>query len=182
MVGDFTIREGDRVTTSTPITTIDQAEGLEAYVNVPLERVGDLRPGLTVELLGSSGDAIASNPVTFVASRADDATQSVLVKAALREVPPSIRVQQSVRARIIWAEAPALSVPVLAVSRLAGQYFVFVAEPGADGAGFVAHQKPVSLGPIVGDEYLVLGGLTAGDRVITSNIQKIGDGAPVRPS
>lgn len=183
VVGDLTIREGDRVTASTPITTIDQMEGLEAYVNVPLERIGDLRQGLTVELLGSNGEVIASNPITFIATRADDATQSVLVKAALKQVPPSVRVQQYVRARIIWTDAPGLAVPVLAVSRLAGQYFVFVAESaGSDKQGFVARQKPVTLGEVIGDEYRVLGGLQAGERVIISNLQKIGDGAPVNPS
>ena len=77
IVGEIPIRRGDRVTTASAITTIDQAEGMEAYVNVPLERAADLRPGLTVELLDSSGAVIASNPVTFIAPRADDATQSV---------------------------------------------------------------------------------------------------------
>ena len=42
IVGDIPIRQGDRVTPATVITTIDQPEGLEAYVNVPLERAGEL--------------------------------------------------------------------------------------------------------------------------------------------
>ena len=46
------------------ITTIDQPEGLEAYINVPLERAMDLRRGLTVELLDRNGEVIASNPIT----------------------------------------------------------------------------------------------------------------------
>ncbi|MBM3821129.1 MAG: efflux RND transporter periplasmic adaptor subunit, partial [Acidimicrobiia bacterium] len=66
MVGDLSIREGDRVTPATPITTIDEPQGLEAYLNVPLERSLDLRPGLTVELLNADGQVIASNPVTFI--------------------------------------------------------------------------------------------------------------------
>ena len=180
VVGDIPVREGDRVTPSTAITTIDQAEGLEAYINVPLERAGELRPGLTVELLGGSGEVIASTPVTFVAPRADDATQSVLVKATLRRMPPSLRVMQYVRARIVWTNAPALSVPVVAVSRIAGQYFVYVAE--AADQGFVARQTPVTLGDVLGDSYVVRGGLEPGARVIVSNVQKLGDGAPVKPS
>ena len=38
IVGDIAIRQGDRITPSTAVTTIDQAQGLEAYINVPLER------------------------------------------------------------------------------------------------------------------------------------------------
>jgi RND family efflux transporter MFP subunit len=180
IVGDIPIRQGDRVTPSTVITTIDQAEGLEAYVNVPLERAAALAPGLTVELLDSAGAVIASNPVTFIAPRADDATQSVLVKATLRQMPPGLRVMQYARARIIWSNEPGLAVPVVAVTRLAGQHFVFVAEPNDQ--GFVARQKPITVAGVVGDDYVVRRGLQAGERVIVSNIQKIGDGAPVKPS
>ena len=140
----------------------------------------DLRPGLTVELLDSDGKVIASNPITFIAPRADDATQSVLVKATLRQMPPSIRVMQYVRARIIWSNEPALAVPVVAVTRMAGQHFVFVAEQAEQ--GFVARQKPVTVGEVIGDNYIVQRRPRAGDRVIVSNVQKIGDGAPVKPS
>jgi RND family efflux transporter MFP subunit len=180
VVGDIPIRQGDRVTTSTVITTIDQPEGLEAYINVPLERAMDLRRGLTVELLDTDGEVIASNPITFIAPRADDATQTVLVKATLRHMPPAIRVMQYVRARIIWTNEPALAIPVVAVTRVAGQHFVFVAEQGEK--GFVARQKAVTLGNVLGEDYIVRAGLDPGAQVIVSNVQKLGDGAPVKPS
>jgi len=178
IVGDIPVREGDRVTTATPITTIDQAEGLEAYVNVPLERSTELREGLTIELLDSAGMVVAANPITFVAPRADDATQTVLVKATLRQRPPGLRVMQYVRARLVWNNDPALLVPIVAVNRIAGQHFVFVAEGAGDTV--VARQKPITIGPIVVDSYIVLRGLAAGDRVIVSNVQKIGEGSPVK--
>jgi RND family efflux transporter MFP subunit len=180
VIGDIPVRAGDRITSGTIITTIDQPEGLEAYVNVPLERASQLKLGLTVELLGPDGTVIASNPVTFIAPRADDATQTVLVKATLTRLPPGLRVMQYVRARLIWSNDMALTVPVLAVNRLAGQHFVFVAEPAQQ--GFVARQKPVTLGEVIGDEYVVSGGLQSGQRVIVSNLQKIGDGVPVKPA
>ena len=52
--------------------------------------------------------------------------------------------------------------PVVAVSRISGQFFVFVAEPG-DG-GLVAQQRPVAVGRMTGNDYLVPGGLKAGDK------------------
>lgn len=180
IIGDIAIRQGDRVTPSTVITTIDQPEGLEAYINVPLERSMDLRPGLTVELLDAGGGVIASTPITFIAPRADDGTQSVLVKATLRQMPRGVRVLQYVRARIVWSREPVLAVPIVAVTRLAGQHFVFVAE--ARDQGFVARQTPVTIAGVVGDDYIVGSGVAAGARVIVSNVQKLGDGAPVKPS
>jgi RND family efflux transporter MFP subunit len=178
MVGDVPVRTGDRVTTSTIITTIDEPQGLEAYVSGPLERASDLRPGLPVELLDDSGTVLAENPITFIAPRADDATQSVLVKAQLRNHPPPLRVLQYARARIVWSNDPAQTVPVVAVNRLGGQYFVFVAETAKKGR--VARQKPIAVGEIIGDDYVVRSGLKPGELVIVSNLQKIGDGAPVR--
>ena len=179
IVGDIEVRPGDRVTPSTLITTIDAAEGLEAYVNVPLERAAALRPGLTVELLDADGQGISTTPSTCIAPRADDATQSILVKATLRARPPGIRVQQYVRARIIWTNEPAISVPVVAVNRISGQYFVFVAEQGQ--GGLVARQKPVTVGDLIGDSYIVRSGVKEGEKVIVSNIQKLQDGVPVKP-
>ena len=180
IIGDIPVRQGDSVTPATVITTIDQGDELEAYINVPLEEATRLRPGLTVDLLGSDGEVIASNPITFIAPRADDATQSVLAKATLRQSLPSIRIMQYVRARIIWNNDPGLVVPLVAVSRIGGQYFVLVAEEGEKGA--VARQRPVSLGEVIGEDYLVRSGLKPGEKVIVSNLQKIRDGAPIKPS
>ncbi len=179
MVGDIEIRVGDRVETSTIITTVDESAGLEVYIAVPLEQAAALKVGLPVQLLDTAGEVLATNPISFVAPRADDATQSVLVKSLLRQASP-LRVMQYVRARIVWSTAPGLAVPIVAVNRVSGAYFVFVAE--AAQGGTVARQRPVQVGEIIGDEYVVRGGLKAGDRVITSGIQKIGDGAPVTQS
>jgi RND family efflux transporter MFP subunit len=179
VVGDMPVRQGDRVTTSTLITTLDQSEGLEVYISVPLERASDLKLGVPVELLDKDGKVIATNAVTFIAPRADDATQTVLVKSLLHDAPESLRVLQYVRARIVWSTQPGLAVPVVAVNRVSGAYFCFVAEP--QGQNFVARQKPLQVGEVIGDEYIVRGGLKPGDRVIVSGIQKLGDGAPVSP-
>jgi RND family efflux transporter MFP subunit len=178
VVGEIPVRVGDRVTSATAITTIDQNEALEAYIQVPLNRSPDLRLGLPVQLLDPEGKAAVTNPITFVAPRVDDATQTVLVKAALREVPPQLRVQQFVRARIIWSSTPGITLPLTAVTRISGQFFCYVAESTPQGV--VARQRPVQVGELIGNDYVVLGGLKAGERVIESGIQKVGDGAPIK--
>ena len=179
IVGDIPIREGDRVTPATVITTIDDNTELEAYVEVPLDRSPDLRVGLPLQLLDSQGRVAVTNAITFVAPRVDDATQTVLVKSRLRDVPPSVRVQQFVRARIIWRNTPGVTVPMTAVTRISGQYFAFVAEQAEN--GLIARQRPVQVGELIGNDYVVAGGLKAGDRVVVAGIQKIGDGAPIKP-
>lgn len=179
VIGDIPVRIGDRVTPATVITTIDDNSALEAYIQVPLDRSPQLRVGLPVQLLDEGGKPNATNTITFVAPRVDDRTQTVLVKSLLRESPPSVRAQQFARARIIWRSEPGLTIPLTAVVRINGQYFCFVAEQAAD--GLVARQRPLQLGDMVGNDYIVKGGLKAGERVVTSGIQKLGDGAPVKP-
>ena len=62
---------------------------------------------------------------------------------------------------------------------LAAQYFAFVAE-GKNGK-LVAHQKPLTVGDTVGNDYVVLDGVKAGDKVIVSGTQFLVDGMPVVP-
>jgi RND family efflux transporter MFP subunit len=179
VVGDIPVREGDRVTESTVITTVDDNSALEVYLQVPLERAPELRVGLPVQLLDADGKVAAVNPVSFIAPRVDESTQSVLAKSLLRSAPAQLRSQQFVRSRIIWNTAEGITVPVVAVSRISGQYFVFLAEP--QGSGFVARQRAIQVGEVLGDDYVAAGGLKAGDRIVVSGIQKLADGAPIKP-
>jgi multidrug efflux pump subunit AcrA (membrane-fusion protein) len=66
------------------------------------------------------------------------------------------------------------------VSRLAGQYFAFVAEPQKDGS-FLARQRPLRIGQTMGNDYEVQEGIKPGDKVIVSGTQFLLDGAPVIP-
>jgi len=179
IIGDIPIRQGDRVMKTTAITTIDDNNSLEVYIQVPLDHAPDLRIGLPVELLDVDGKVTVTNPISFVAPRVDDATQTILVKSALRERPPSMRTEQFVRCRIVWRSAPGLTVPITAVTRINGKYFCFVVESSANGT--VARQRPIEVGDLMGNDYVVKSGLAPGDRLIVSGIQKIGDGAPVKP-
>jgi len=179
VVGDIPVRVGDRVTVSTVLTTIDENAGLEAYIYVPVERGPDLKVGLPVRIVDERGAVLANLKVDFISPQVDDRTQAILVKA---QVPSDhgFRTEQFVRARIVWNAQPALTLPALAVTRVNGQYFAWVAEAGDK--GFVARQRPVKLGDLVGNDYIVLDGLKSGDRVVTSGVQKLAEGAPLAPA
>lgn len=177
VIGDIPVRVGDRVTRATRLMTVDDNARLEAYIHVPVQDAPRLKAGLTARLLGEGGEVLATERIYFVASTVDE-TQTVLAKAALGADASRFRADQFIRARIIWAQVPSLVVPLNAVTRVGGQFFVYVAEPG-EGGGLVARMRPVTLGAVVGNHYLVKDGLTEGERLITGGIQKISDGAPV---
>src|SRR3954463_7815864 len=60
IVGDIPVHEGDRVTKTTQLTTIDAQAGLEVYLNVPVQQAPQLRTGLPVRLLDDAGAPLAS--------------------------------------------------------------------------------------------------------------------------
>ncbi len=177
VVGDIPVRVGDRVTRSTVLTTIDGSAGLELYINVPVQEAPNLKVGLPVHLLDDSGAVLATERLSFVSPSVDGATQSVLAKATL-EKGESLRTEQFVRARVVWSERATLTAPVIALNRIGGQYFAYVAEGGA--AGTVARQRVVDPGPVVGNDYVIKSGLKPGERLIVSGVQRIADGAPVK--
>ena len=176
VVGDIPVRVGDRTTPSTVLTTIDSNAALEVYVYVPVEQARDLRPGLPLHLENDAGAILAETTIGFVSPAVDQRTQAILAKAPIAD-GAAFRNDQVVRARIVWRAEPGLTVPVVAVSRVGGRYFAFVAEQ-VEGKT-VAKQRALRVGPIIGNDYVVLEGLAPGDRLIVSGVQKIGDGSPV---
>ena len=180
IVGDIPVRVGDRVTTMTQLTTVDQPGSLEAYVYVPIERSSQLKMNLPVQVLDSSGRVLADTRVSFISPQVDNNTQTVLVKARIANGNDALRQSQFIRARLVWGTHQNPEVPILVVSRLAGQYFAFVAEPQSGGT-YVAKQRPLSIGETVGNNYEVRDGIKPGDKVIVSGTQFLQDGAPVVP-
>jgi RND family efflux transporter MFP subunit len=179
IVGDVPVREGDRVTTTTQLTTVDKPGGLEVYIYVPIERSGQLKTGLPVQLVDGAGNTLSNTKITFVSPQVDTNTQTVLAKAVITNNDDRLRTLQFIRARVVWGTHNGPVVPVLAVSRLGGQYFAFVAED--QGGKMVAHQRPLQIGSIVGNNYEILDGIKPGDKVVVSGMQFLVDGAPVIP-
>ena len=179
IVGDVPVHLGDYVSATTVLTTVDENADLEAYIYIPTERAGVVRQGLPVEILDTSGKSLVKSRISFLSPQVDNGLQSILAKAEIPRTTELLRNQQLVRARVTWSTAPAPVVPVLAVSLVGGQTFVYLAAPKGD--GFIAHQVPVTLGETVGNTYPVLGGLKPGDKVITSGLQFLQEGAPVKP-
>jgi RND family efflux transporter MFP subunit len=180
IVGDIPVHLGDYVSSQTLLTTVDENQELEAYIYIPTEQAGEIRMGLPVQIVTSSGDLIESTKIYFVSQQVDNALQGVLVKAPLHTSLDRFRNEQLVKARVIWSTAPTPTVPVLAVTRIGGQPFVYVA--AQQGNGHVAKQRAVTLGDTIGNNYAVTGGLKPGDQVIVSGTQFLIDGTPIQPT
>ncbi len=180
VVGDVPVRVGDRVLTTTQLTTVDRPGSLEAYIYIPIEKSSQLKMNLPVQIVDGAGTVLASSRITFISPQVDNTTQSVLVKATVANSNDVLRNSQFIRARVVWGSQTKPVVPILAVSRIGGNYFAFVAEPDQKG-GFVVHQKPLQIGQIVGNYYVVIDGVKSGDKVVVSGTQFLVDGVSVVP-
>lgn len=179
IVGDIPVHIGDYVSQQTLLTTVDENAELEAYIYIPTERAADIRMGLAVQIVTSAGVPIENTKIDFISQQVDNALQGILVKAPIHKSLDVFRNAQLVKARVVWSTAPAPTVPVLAVTRIGGQSFVYVATQADNGT--VAKQRAVTLGDTIGNDYAVTDGLKPGEKVIISGIQFLIDGAPVRP-
>jgi len=177
IVGDIPVRMGDRVTVSTLLTTVDEPGALEAYIYVPADRAKGLKLGLPARLLDEMGSAVDETRITFVSPQVETDTQTVLAKAAVQNPKAKLRIAQQVRAQVVWGSREGTVIPVLAVTRINGQFFAFLAVK--DGKATVARQKVLKVGDTIGNDYAVLDGLKPGDHVILSGLQFLQDGAPV---
>ncbi len=109
----------------------------------------------------------------------DEGTGTVDLRAIVPNPDGTLLPGMYVRAQLATALATnGILVPQAAVQRdPKGNASVFLA--GADGKVAV---QPIQLGQSVGEKWLVLSGLKAGDKVIVTGLQKIGPGAPVTAS
>ena len=179
-VGDIPVHVGDYVSPQTLLTTVDENADLEAYIYIPTEKSGEIRMGMPVQIVSSKGEVIENTKIDFISQQVDNAVQGVLAKAPVHGTMDRFRTEQLVKARVIWTTSPTPTVPVLAVTRIGGQPFVYIATP--ENGGTVAKQRSVTLGDTIGNDYMpVKAGLKQGERVIVSGIQFLIDGALVQP-
>jgi membrane fusion protein (multidrug efflux system) len=114
--------------------------------------------------------------VNFSGSTVDAATGTVQMRAEVPNPDLGLLPGQFVRVRVIAGSQQAIVVPQTAVQQNEGGRFVWVA---ADGK---AVQRPIRAGSWLGNDWIVLEGLKAGDPVIVDNVVRLRPGAPVAPT
>jgi RND family efflux transporter MFP subunit len=180
VIGDIPVHVGDHVTNQTMLTTVDKGGALEAYLNVPAEKSGQLKIGMPVDLVDDQGKPLTRTKITFISPHVDTDSQTLLVKTQVPNADMKFRNAQQVHARVVWSEHKATVIPITAVTRLSGKLFAFVAE--GNGQQSVARQRVIQVGDLIGNDYVVLDGINAGDKIIITSVQMLADGMPVVPT
>ena len=127
IVGDVPVHLGDYVSATTMLTTVDENRDLEAYIYIPTERVTQIRKGLPVVILDNQENVLEHTAIDFISPQVDNGLQGILAKAPVHADLGKLRNLQQIKARVVWTTSSIPVVPVLAVIRLGGQTFVYVA-------------------------------------------------------
>src|SRR5260370_32199689 len=136
-----------------------------------------MKLGFPVRIRDRNNRAGIEARITFVSPQVETDTQTVLAKATFENAKAKLRIAQQVRTQITWGVHEGPVIPVLAVLRINGQFFAFVAVN--EGKGTVARQKPLKLGDTAGNDFVVLDGLKPGDHLIISGTQFLQAAIPV---
>jgi RND family efflux transporter MFP subunit len=190
VAGQATTQVGNLVSAQSVLTSVSQLDPIKVYFSISdseyLALVESARKGGGSLLQGSSkipltltlsnGDAYPyKGHIDFVDRQLNPQTGAIRVAAAFPNPRNVLRPGQFGR---VHAETQTLRnavlVPQVAVSDFQGQKQIYTVA-----ANHTVHVNIVTLGPQFGDNWVIDKGLNAGELVITDNLQKLREGAPV---
>ena len=164
---------------TTMLTTVDENKDLEAYIYVPTERASQIRIGLEVDLLDTTGKMLEKVEDRFhfaaggqhIAGHSREGSRALCTADAAQFATGQS--ESSVEHGAHGSgSGPGGYPPGRSKFRLCGQ---------AAERALHRRQTPVTLGDTVGNTYSVTSGLNAGDRVIVSSTQFLVNNMPVQP-
>ena len=132
----------------------------------------------TVNIVLADGTVVpAPGHITFGDASFSKDTGTFLVRAELPNKDGALRPGQFVRVLMsgaTWIDA--IQVPQRAVMQGPQGNFVWVVD-----AESKAQFRPVAVGPLSGDQWLITNGLSAGERIVVDGGMKLAPGVPVQP-
>ena len=192
VAGQATTQVGNLVNTQSVLTAVSQLDPIKVYFSISdfeylaltqraRQNHSDLLKDastLPLTLTLSNGEVFPQKGhIVYIDRQMNPQTGAIRIAAAFPNPGNVLRPGQFGRVKAdTEIRRNALLIPQVAVTEFQGTHQVFIA--GADGK---AHVTTVQLNTQVGTNWLVDSGVSPGALVITDNLQKLRDGAPVSP-
>ena len=191
VAGQATTQVGNLVSTQSVLTSVSQLNPIKVFFSISdseylalVQRThgrGDLlksENAIPLSLTLANGEAYPlKGRIVFVDRQMNPQTGAIRIAASFPNPDNILRPGQFGRVRgETQMRHHALLIPQVAVQELQGLQQVYVA--GSDNK---AHLTTVELGPQIGANWLVEGGIAPGAQVIVDNLQKLREGSPVNP-
>lgn len=167
-------KPGNLIALNAPVYRIVDTSYLEAVLNVPEREMNTMTPGLPIRMMVDAlAGQVFEGEVGRISPVVDSQTGTFRVVGVFRG-QDKLRPGMFGRLNIVYDERDAaLTVPRIALIEGSGESAVFVVENGK------AVRKVLQLGYINGEYAEVLGGIEAGEQVITQGRVAVRDGAEV---
>lgn len=179
-VGLADVHPGQYLNEGTQLTTLQGvAEAAHVDFTVPQRVAAGLRPGDSVGVLAAGEASPIVARLVALDARVDTTTRNAAVRARIVRNSAAPAPGASVRVVVPVGEPrTAVAVPVNALRKGPGGDHVFVIAPDQEGKTR-AQMRRVQSGPMLGDEVLILDGVSPGEQVATSGSFKLREGALV---
>lgn len=171
VVSNRNVTPGQMVSAGTPLMAVEDVSSVYVVVNVEQKDLGRVKPGLPAEVTvdsfagqGFSGVVEIINPSANKNARVFET--KIKISNGERLLKPGMFAGVRIKT---GEEGEALVVPQNSLVSIQGMYFAFVAE------GDRAMRRQVEIGQVIGQSVQVKSGLTAGQKIIVTNVNKLKD-------
>lgn len=169
---------GQVVAEGQTVMSLAWSDGREVYIDVPENRVGEFSGAkdIRVTLWGAAGRSYAG-VVRERSASADPATRTFLVKIALRDPGPEVKLGMTAAVAVADAVDPEeIVVPLSALYHKDAATAVWVVDPHTQALAL----KPVQVGRYTEDGVVIAAGLAPGDTVVLKGVNELYEREPVK--
>lgn len=175
VVGLTEIEPGDRVTTSTPITTLDDRSDLLVRFTVPEDFLGQIEVGGSVMLSPWTGSLPASSAtIVEIDSRISPTTRTMTVRARLANADDRFRPGMGFKVQLKLIGPAYLSLPELTLQWGGNGAYVWTLDEQS-----VAHRTSVKLVQRGNGSVLLDADMQPGQAVVMEGVQQMAEGRKV---
>lgn len=191
-IGRLARKQGSLVsrTDAEPLTNLSDIRDVYAYFSLSeadFIRFKQQYPGETLDeklramppvtlLLADNSLYPEKGRVTMVNGQFDKTTGAITLRASFPNAQGLLRSGNTGRVQLAMDYANALSVPAEATVEVQDKMFVYVV-----GDSNKVSRQPIAVSGKSGNAYLVAAGVKAGDRIVVSGLDRLQEGAVIRP-
>lgn len=178
VIGLTSVTPGTYVSPGAVIATLDDTDVVRVDFPVPERYLGVLRTGTPLTAtIDAYGDEPFSGQIALIDTRVNEQTRSVTARAEIPNPGGRIRPGMAVRVAIQEGQRTSIAAPEAAVQYEGSGAFVYRIAKRENGS--VAQRVVVETGAVEGGFVEITSGLTAGDHIVASGLNRIQPGAPI---
>ncbi|MEY3842149.1 MAG: hypothetical protein RLZZ542_1259 [Pseudomonadota bacterium] len=179
VLGLSSVTAGTLVNPGGVITTLDDIDVVRVDFPVPERYLGVLRAGTPIRAtIDAYDDEVFGGRIALIDTRINEQTRAVTARAEIPNPGARIRPGMAVRVAVQQGQRMAPGAPEAAVQYEGDGAFVYRIARGERGS--TAQRVEVETGSVEGGFVEILSGLSLGDRIVGSGLNRIQPGAPVR--